>query len=562
MRSNQKTHSRAMPAPDLWNERVRDTPIPHQRTLRRDSVSVITSSFGGKFVPLKMIPLLPEDGANNSRLTLTVQMAETAEMLLNSVTIQCQSWFVPKLALDRFQDMGQIERSFNGINEKDGAPIPWFEVEQDMGKPIYQVLGLHHNSADSYNTDYVESYNAVWNYIAKQRSDALTERVALDGTLAPAFWEQTQMKHVVPTFDQAMTDGRVPVTIETGAKMPVYGVGNTAGTPFADVNITHATGETDSGPAWTGNTVSGISIRADGPTGDALPDIYAELDAQGINLSIADIDLARETTAWARLRNQYQGLSEDYMMDQLLAGIRISDQQLKNPMLVGQADTIVGMSQRYATDSANLQKSVTAGQTMLQVPVRAPATQCGGVIVVTAQALPTQIYERQRDYYFAADKVSDLPNRTSDELDLQPVSLVRNVEVDERYSPGTAGDLFGYAPLNHEWVRRAPNVGGKYYQPDPAAPWTEVRNRLWDANVVDPVLGPDFYVSTTLKHDVFETTTVDPFEWWLSGEVPITGLTYFGPALLEGTDDYDKVLAQVDQERFKGDGTDIPADPV
>jgi len=562
MRSNQKTHSRAMPAPDLWNERVRDTPIPHQRTLRRDSVSVITSSFGGKFVPLKMIPLLPEDGANNSRLTLTVQMAETAEMLLNSVTIQCQSWFVPKLALDRFQDMGQIERSFNGINEKDGAPIPWFEVEQDMGKPIYQVLGLHHNSADSYNTDYVESYNAVWNYIAKQRSDALTERVALDGTLAPAFWEQTQMKHVVPTFDQAMTDGRVPVTIETGAKMPVYGVGNTAGTPFADVNITHATGETDSGPAWTGNTVSGISIRADGPTGDALPDIYAELDAQGINLSIADIDLARETTAWARLRNQYQGLSEDYMMDQLLAGIRISDQQLKNPMLVGQADTIVGMSQRYATDSANLQKSVTAGQTMLQVPVRAPATQCGGVIVVTAQALPTQIYERQRDYYFAADKVSDLPNRTSDELDLQPVSLVRNVEVDEKYSPGTAGDLFGYAPLNHEWVRRAPNVGGKYYQPDPAAPWTEVRNRLWDANVVDPVLGPDFYVSTTLKHDVFETTTVDPFEWWLSGEVPITGLTYFGPALLEGTDDYNKVLAQVDQERFKGDGTDIPADPV
>jgi len=562
MRSNQKTHSRAMPAPDLWNERVRDTPIPHQRTLRRDSVSVITSSFGGKFVPLKMIPLLPEDGANNSRLTLTVQMAETAEMLLNSVTIQCQSWFVPKLALDRFQDMGQIERSFNGINEKDGAPIPWFEIEQDMGKPIYQVLGLHHNSADSYNTDYVESYNAVWNYIAKQRSDALTERVALDGTLAPAFWEQTQMKHVVPTFDQAMTDGRVPVTIETGAKMPVYGVGNSAGTPTPNISITHATGETDGGPGWAGSVVSGVSIRADGPTGDALPDIYAELDAQGINLSIADIDLARETTAWARLRNQYQGLSEDYMMDQLLAGIRISDQQLKNPMLVGQADTIVGMSQRYATDSANLQKSVTAGQTMLQVPVRAPATQCGGVIVVTAQALPTQIYERQRDYYFAADKVSDLPNRTSDELDLQPVSLVRNVEVDERYSPGTAGDLFGYAPLNHEWVRRAPNVGGKYYQPDPAAPWTEVRNRLWDANVVDPVLGPDFYVSTTLKHDVFETTTVDPFEWWLSGEVPITGLTYFGPALLEGTDDYDKVLAQVDQERFKGDGTDIPADPV
>ena len=556
---NQKTHSRAMPAPDLWNERVRDTPIPHQRTLRRDSVSVITSSFGGKFVPLKMVPLLPEDGANNSRLNLTVQMAETAEMLLNSVTIQCQSWFVPKLALSRFQDMGQIERSFNGINEQSGAPIPWFETEQDMTKEIYKVLGLHYNDMDAYNTDYVESYNAVWNYIAKQRSDALQPRDDLDGTLAPAFWEQTQMKHVVPTFDQALTDGAVPIQIASGGKLPVQGIGTNytlGATPASGVR--DGSGQNVDYPAsYSGER---MEFRMDGPTDPNFPDIFVELEAEGISMSIADIDLARETTAWARLRNQYQGLSEDYMMDQLLAGIRISDQQLKNPILVGQSDTIVGMSQRYATDSANLQKSVTAGQTMLQVPVRAPATQCGGVIVVTAQALPTQIYERQRDYYFAADKVSDLPNRTSDELDPQPVSLIRNVEVDEKYSVGEAGDLFGYAPLNHEWVRRAPNVGGKYYQPDPSAPWTEVRNRLWDANVVDPVLGPDFYVATTLKHDVFETTTVDPFEWWLSGDVSITGLTYFGPALLEGTDDYDKVLAQVDQERHIGDGTDQPVD--
>jgi len=545
MRSNQKSHSRALPTPDLWNERVRDTPIPHQRTLRRDSVSVITSSFGGKFVPLKMIPLLPEDGANNSRLTLTVQMAETAEMLLNSVTIQCQSWFVPKLALSRFQDMGQIERSFNGINEKDGAPIPWFEVEQDLSKDIYSVLGLHHNSADTYNTDYVESYNAVWNYVANQRSDALQQRDELDGTLAPAFWEQTQMKHVVPTFDQALTDGRIDVQLNGDlAEVRTRGDAGAATDTFLSA----------APDIWK-------ELRAVGISGDE-GDLVADLASLATTMSVADIDLARETTAWARLRNQYQGLSEEYMMDQLLAGIRISDQQLKNPMLVGQADTIVGMSERYATDSANLQKSVTSGQTMLQVPVRAPTTQCGGCIVVTAQALPTQIYERQRDYYFAADGVSDLPNRTSDELDPQPVALVRNVEVDEKYSSGTAGDLFGYAPLNHQWVRRAPNVGGKYYQPDPQAAWTEVRNRLWDANVVDPVLGPDFYVSTTLKHDVFETTTVDPFEWWLSGDVPITGLTYFGPSLLEGTDDYDKVLAQVDQTRYVGDGTDVPEDPA
>lgn len=353
------------------------------------------------------------------------------------------------------------------------------------------------------------------------------------------------MKHVVPTFDQALTDGRIDVQLNGDlAEVRTRGDAGAATDTFLSA----------APDIWK-------ELRAVGISGDE-GDLVADLASLATTMSVADIDLARETTAWARLRNQYQGLSEEYMMDQLLAGIRISDQQLKNPMLVGQADTIVGMSERYATDSANLQKSVTSGQTMLQVPVRAPTTQCGGCIVVTAQALPTQIYERQRDYYFAADGVSDLPNRTSDELDPQPVALVRNVEVDEKYSSGTAGDLFGYAPLNHQWVRRAPNVGGKYYQPDPQAAWTEVRNRLWDANVVDPVLGPDFYVSTTLKHDVFETTTVDPFEWWLSGDVPITGLTYFGPSLLEGTDDYDKVLAQVDQTRYVGDGTDVPEDPA
>jgi len=540
----QKQHSRNVLPTQVWDQQVRRTPVAHQPTMRDDTAAVVTTGNGGKFVPLKMFPLFREDGMMNSSLTISFEMAELSNMIINPVRATAAAYFVPKLALDRFPDMGAIDRSWNGEPEIDASVIPWFKPltgNPSTDWPILETLGLHGSAVDTPNDEYVEAYNQVWNYIATQRSPSLTKRDVLDPSLAPAFWEHTQMRYVKPTFDEAMVSGRVPLSFTGGSgELPIVsarGALQSGGYPPIGA-IMEDTG--------VDNTVGSVF---------RFEDVYAELTAESAVISLADIDLARETVAWARLRNQFQGVSEEWMMDQMLAGIRIPDQSLKSPMLIDHSSTIFGLEERYATDAANLSESVAQGRTAVQLNMRVPRTTCGGVVVVVAQCLPEQLYERQRDHYFMASTVEDLPNRTADELDPQPVDMVKNKEVDEAHT--LPDDLFGYQPLNAKWIRTTPRVGGDYYKASPTSPWTEIRNRIWDTNVVDPELGPDFYLATDIKQDVFANQTVDTFEFWCSGTARINGLTYFGPELLEGSDDYEKVVAQVDTTPLKGDGTDV-----
>jgi len=537
----QKQHSRNLLPTQVWDQQVRRSPVEHQPTMRDDTAAVVTTGNGGKFIPLKMFPLFREDGMMNSTLTISFEMAELSNMIINPVRATAAAYFVPKLALDRFPDMGAIDRSWNGEPEIDASVIPWFKPltgNPSTDWPILETLGLHGSAVDTPNDEYVEAYNQVWNYIATQRSPSLVKRDILDPSLAPAFWEHTQMRYVKPTFDEAMVSGRVPLSFVGGTEqLPIYWDKQT---PTTQVTSTDA----EEAGKWK-------FIQS----GDATNSIWAELNSDSAVISLADIDLARETVAWSRLRNQYQGLSDEWMMDQMLAGIRIPDQSLKNPMLIDHSSTIFGLEERYATDGANLSESVAQGRTAVQLNMRVPRTSCGGVVVVVAQCLPEQLYERQRDHYFMASSVADLPNRTADELDPQPVDMVKNKEVDESHT--LPDDLFGYQPLNAKWIRTTPRVGGDYYKASPTAPWTEIRNRIWDTNVVDPELGPDFYLATDIKQDVFANQTVDTFEFWCSGTARINGLTYFGPELLEGSDDYAKVVAQVDTEALKGDGTDV-----
>lgn len=549
--AREKQHSTQKTPIQAWETNTRTTPVAHEKTMRRDEVSVVTSSYGGKLVPLKSSALLREDGLLSSTVTVNVQMAETAKMLLNPVRVAAAAYLVPKLAFERFKDMGQIDRSYNGQQEVDTNVIPWFETTTWPAlndHEIYKALGLHGVPGELINRDYETAYNCLWNYIAANRSPSLTPRAENDATLAPAFWANTQMKHVVPTFDEALIEGRVPLNLVGGTLAPVIVQEGAPGdTPAFPTTLNLARAADDR-----------RAIAADASSN--LSNLVAEMaDVMAGSISLADIDLARETAAWARLRTQYQGKSEEWMMDQLLAGMRIPDEGLKQPILLDTQETIMGMSQRYATDSGNLQKSVTDGRTSLQLRLRSPVIPCGGVVMIVAQALPEQVYERQIDYYLGATEVKDLPNRISDELDPQPVSMVANKEVDVKH---TAKDgLFGYAPLNHKWTGGGPNVGGRYYRPDPDAAWDEDRNRIWDSAVKDPSLGPDFYLATTLHHNVFQTQNEEPFEWWCGGRLMIEGLTYFGPSLRESKDDYQKVLAKVDTGRLKGDGTDDPLNP-
>jgi hypothetical protein len=114
----------------------------------------------------------------------------------------------------------------------------------------------------------------------------------------------------------------------------------------------------------------------------------------------------------------------------------------------------------------------------------------------------------------------------------------------------TPNAVFGYAPLNHEYMRSAPNIGGKYYRPEVDAAFDEDRQKIWANETVDPELTEDFYLCNNVHHKVFADSTSDAFEITARGTFEITGNTVFGGALKEATDDYDQVMADVDQTRL------------
>jgi hypothetical protein len=516
------------------------TPLTPKRSTRIDQKTVITSGNAGKIIPVACIPLLREDGVKRSRMQIAVEMMETAETLFNGVNVTVNAHLVPKLAFDRFNGMDDLNRSYQGVPREDGeTPIPFIETHtfSQADNEFYQTLGMHAQGSATVNRDYIEAYNTVVNFRRKQRSSSLSMRTMTDTSLAQAFWNHTTMAHIVPDFDQAIIDGEVSLNV-VNEVMPLRSTeyasfldaaGNTQPYkyPMADANYT---------PAGT----SGNYNWED--------EIWAEMQQNGITVSLSNIEMARKTQAFAKARSLYQGHDDDYIIDTLMAGIRIPDQAMKQPILLAQQRTQMGYQQRFASDAANLDESVTVGGALVDITMRTPAINTGGIIVVTCEITPEQLFERQKDHYLHNTSVSNYPEFTRDELDPEKVSIVTNDHIDVDHT--TPNAVFGYAPLNHEYMRSSPNIGGKYYRPDVDASFDEDRQKIWANETVDPELTEDFYLCNNVHHKVFADSTSDAFEITARGTFEITGNTVFGGALKEATDDYDQVMADVDQTRL------------
>jgi len=512
------------------------TPLTPRRSTRIDQKTVITSGNAGKIIPVACIPLLREDGVKRSRMQIAVEMMETAETLFNGVNVTVNAHLVPKLAFDRFNGMDDLNRSYQGVPREDGeTPIPFIETHtfSQADNEFYKTLGMHAQGSATVNRDYIEAYNTVVNFRRKERSSSLSMRTMTDTSLAQAFWNHTTMAHIVPDFDQAIIDGEVALNV-IGGKLPIQSqdVANSDGSQWSP----------SAGANWYPDTVTASGER------DWGTKIYAELADNGITVSLSNIELAKKTQAFAQARSMFQGHDDDYIIDTLMAGIRIPDQAMKQPILLAQQRTQMGYQQRFASDAANLDESVTVGGALVDITMRTPAINTGGVIVITAEITPEQLFERQKDHYLHNTSVSNYPEFTRDELDPEKVSIVTNDHIDVDHT--TPNAIFGYAPLNHEYMRSAPNIGGKYYRPEVDAAFDEDRQKIWANETVDPELTEDFYLCNNVHHKVFADSTSDAFEITARGTFEITGNTVFGGVLKEATDDYDQVMADVDQTRL------------
>lgn len=563
-------------------ERMNPNAISVQRTRRTLNIRGLTSIPAGVMCPVACFGLLREDALQATRLSLGFEMMETAELLVNPVNVRVMAYLVPHLALDRFLGMDDLNRSFMKQPSRPGGPtVPFIETQQynagltgpDVGKmnSVYKYLGLHGQDTALVNTAILEAYNQIWNFRAKNRSPDLTLRNRLDTHLAPAFWYHEQFAMIVPDFQQAIIDGEVPLNV-VASQLAVKGTAPITGDAATNITVRRGgtTAQLMQPQAGTVSGVSGSSLTdpginaylkwssAAGGVG-AIPGmkldlstatsaLFAELQENGITVSLSNIELAKKTQTFALIRQQYNQLPEEWIIDLLMNGVQIPDQALMQPILLGQQNTIFGMSKRYAADGDNLTKSVVNGLTEVEMTITTPKINSGGVVMVVVEITPEQLWERQADPYFFTSDQEQWPEYLRDTLDPEKVEIVKNASID--VSHATPEGVFGYAPLNWRWAQQAPHVGGKFMKRDASTTFDEVRQRIWAVETVNPTLSESFYICTNIHTKPFVDTTADPFEVTVRGEAPITGNTVFGPLLIEGDGDYEAILAEAPQDRI------------
>lgn len=536
-------------------ETIATSPIAVEKTVRGDEIRALTTCRAGVVVPVAYVPLLREDRVSRGRLRLKLDMAETIHPLMNAVNVTAFVHFVPYLAFDRFNgSVDAFNRSYQGVPElHNSTAIPFFTaITYNRSHIFWKTLGIHWKNSTLINGAPLEAYNEIVNFRRKARSEKLPLRSGLGngGTLAEAFWKNSNLWHIVPDFDQAAMDGEVELQW-ADSLLPISGIGR-VGNPTVlgtQTGVREARGGIVNYPAAVavgpGTATDGIVVRA---TSGGTPDVFAELAGSGIRLSLANLELAKQTAAFAKLRAKYEGLDDDHIIDLLMEGIRVPDEALKQPILLDKKSTIFGYSERHAMDGASLDMSVTTGETSLDLVFRTPPMNMGGIIMVTLEIVPEQLYERQKDHFLAHTNPNKLPNFQRDYLDPEKVSIVQNDFVDVEHATPTG--TFGYAPLNHEWKRSLTRIGGKYFRPNPDT-FVEDRQRFWAVEQLNPTLTDDFYLVRNLPHNVFMDTVSDPFEILTVGSVEIVGNTVFGKTLEEDGGHYDHIMDQVDTGRIK-----------
>lgn len=525
-------------------ETIRNTPIPTQKSVRADVWRGLTSGDAGKILPLAYVPLLREDAVQRGVVNIAVTMRETVKTLMNAVSVTVYAHFVPFTAFERFNGgLDAFNRSYSGVPEPTtDEVIPFIETHAfSPSAEIYKTLGVQFPENTQINMALVEAYNTLVNYRYRARSSKLPQRLRNDTSLASAFWRNPMLWHIVPDFEQAMLDGEVPLSWAQ-AKLPVTGIQN----DFINTTLAEGAGRISSFPH-----PQGVSLYlADAPQQGSINfyrDIYADMEAAGLKISLQNIELAKQTAAFAKMRESYSGVSDEHILDMLMSGLRVPPESMKEPMLLAKGSTVFGYSRRRATDGENLDVSLTDGVAQIGFNYRLPPMNTGGIVLVTAEIVPETLFERMDDHFLSTDEQDDYPSFLRDFLDPEKVDVVKNTRADTFHTDPNG--LFGYEPLNFRWKRNYARIGGKYYRPANDA-WNEDRGAFWSPQVVDPSLTEDFYLVGELPKTIFNDTLIDPFEIQTHAEAAIVGLTVFGHALSEDEGHYESIVDMVDTSRI------------
>jgi hypothetical protein len=545
--------------------------IKAPQSVRADNFTAKTDMEAGVMQPIGFSPYLRMD-SGQGRITFMAKMNETVRMPENGVALTVQSWFVPRLAFKRFHDLTMYNESYEGVQSANGQVVPFFEknkywngtteitatnadnFDTTVGYHVsnfYKKLGMH--IEDDWNTDMVESYNAVVNYVYQMLSKSLEERNSFDHSLAPCPWPLNDMRYIVPTFDDAMIDGRIPLNIAAQAPIKSNMIGN-----FNPGSTSYSNGW-QADPGVTGITpisTTGSAVTKEGNVFE-FSNIWAEIGASSAYITTDMIEAAKKTASFARLRAMYSDrVTDDHLVNMAINAIELPHEELDKPRLLNSQTTSFGYNQNYATNSGALDESVTRGMAAVDYGYVVPRTNTGGNVVHIANIAPERIMERKRDYYYSATTKAELPEFVRDYTDTQKVQIVRNKEIDVDHTDPEG--IFGYAPLNHSFNRTNQfRVGGRFMRQASDA-YNEERASIWSAETAtaNTSLNEDFYLVTGLHKKIFADQNQPGFDVLAKQQSRITGNTVFGEPLMESDGDYEAVELMLDDTQLEGDGAE------
>lgn len=403
--------------------RTNTSPLVPPRSRRQVNQVVATSMPAGKMVLVTAFPLLREDKLMNSMIHCKVDLMETAEVIKNGIKCRFMAYFVPFLAFDRFNGgMDEFNRAYMKQQIADGVSVTPFFNSMTAGAvgsiPIHKHLGFHAAPTDVINTAYIEAYNTIWNFRARNRSESLYQskkRLENATSLAPAFWQHEQYKYVVPDWDDQAMEGSVDLSF-TNSQLAIQGLGLYGTTAAASsVSMRESDGTTNVRNAVGVSPAMAVAMTGTGAA--AIPQIFANMATAGVKISLANIELAKRTQYYAELKAQFEGLDDIWIIDLLMQGVSVPEQMWKQPILIADKTEIFGIEKRWATDGANLTDAVVNGAAMCDLDMVLPQCPTGGIVMVVAEILPEQLFERARDPLMFTIDPAKLPNALRDDLD-------------------------------------------------------------------------------------------------------------------------------------------------
>lgn len=537
--------------------RTNTNPLALPRSMREVPIMAGTTVPAGKMTPVAAFPLLREDALKTSTIYCKVDLMEAAEAVRNPIKVRFLAYFVPFLAFAKFDGgRDEFDRSYMKAAGSNGQPVtPFFETINAgaVGSiPIHRYLGLHAPANANVNDAYIRAYNVIWNFRARNRSKTLFDakkRLETNTALAPAFWNHEQFKYIVPDWDDQAMEGSVDLSFTSGL-IPVVGTGQlkmqAVGSPTVrDMNLGGTNALTLNGAA-PGSTV-GVQLAA------AASGVVADLAASGVKISLANIELAKKAQWYAEAKSQFEGLvqgavEDNVAIDLLMQGISVPDKMWQQPILVADKTEVANLDKRWATDGANLTNAVVNGEAMTMLNLVMPRCPTGGIMMVVAEILPDQIFERMQDPLLFTTDPALLPRADRDDMDQQKVERVAKGRIDTSHSD--ANGLFGYEPLHARWTAPYTRLGGKYFRAAPSATFNQDRAQFWTVEVQDPAYNADFMISESMNQLPFVLLNVDVGEASLMGTCVIEGNTQFGERLLENENSYNEMLAVADKSRI------------